>query len=100
MEVSRLGYLLYLFHAGVDGAVGDIFFNGFGKQENILLGSDNIFTERRQGNIADIHPVDAYLAFADIIKPGQKIGDSTLATTRASQQGYQLPGLNFKRKLG
>ena len=93
------GSLPNLLVGGIGSAIANIFQNGIGKQEHILLDNTDIFVQALLGHIPDILAVNGNAATADLIEPRDQLAQGGLATTGRSYNGNGLASLHRQRHI-
>ena len=84
------------FLGGIRLAIADIFQDGIGKKEYILLYNANIFVQGLLGHIPNIQSVNGNAAAGNLIKPGDQLTQGGFAATGWAYNGNSLSGLYLK----
>ena len=88
-----------LFHGGAGFAVADVFQNGVGKQEHILLHNADVFVKAALGNLPDVHPVNGDGAGGHIIEPGNQLAQRGFSSAGGPYNGHGFSGGHCQRHV-
>ena len=76
--------------------IADIFKDGVGKQEHLLLHDADAGVDALLGHVPDVLAVDADGPVRHIVEPGNQLAQGTLAAAGGTDNGYRLPGGNVQ----
>ena len=92
VDLRLLGRVDDLLHGGVRLAVADVFQNGVGKQEHVLLDNADVFVDASLGHVPDVQSVNGNRAGTDVVKPGDQLAQCRLTAAGGADDGDRFPG--------
>lgn len=97
--IGQLCILSYLCVRCIQLAKENVFFYGLIEKDRLLHHEADLATQLRDVIFVYVHTVNQHLAFVDIIKSQQKIGDGTFTAARVTYESYLFSCRNSHAKV-
>ena len=92
VDLGLAGGVDDLFLGGAGLAVADVFQNGVGKEEDVLLHHADVFPQGLLRHLPNVQPVDGDGAVSHVVEPGNQLAEGSLAAAGGTDNGDGLAG--------